>query len=360
LGNVRLSYSDADLNGAIDPNTEILSESNYYPFGLIQKGYNNVVSSNSNSTAEKFKYNGKELEEDLGKDTYAYGWRDYDPAIGRFNKIDRFAEKYYSFSTYSYAGNNPIIFVDVQGDSIASGSQKQYDRIKNSVTKTRDKLQGKVDKINAKSQKKGWSADKTAKRLGNLQERVASLDGTLTGFGTLESSTQVYELKSGQTEGGLTYDSSSGNIVIGYGNTSNFVHEATHAGQFESGGIAFNSNGLSVLQDLGDEVSAYKAQFAYSPSSVSGLSGTSKASSFGGITGAWVQGLNDASGNKLYGPGGSAKTGITPLNMNSTRADFIRAYPNDANMQSIPASYRLQTDRANASKTTLIFSNLFL
>ncbi len=119
LGNIRLSYSDADLNGAIDPNTEILSESNYYPFGLIQKGYNNVVSSNANSTAEKFKYNNnKELEEELGKDTYAYGWRDYDPAIGRFNKIYRFAEKYVSSTPYNYAANNPMYFIDVQGDSL--------------------------------------------------------------------------------------------------------------------------------------------------------------------------------------------------------------------------------------------------
>ncbi len=41
LGNVRLSYSGLDLNGAIDPNTEILKERNYYPFGLEHKGYNN-------------------------------------------------------------------------------------------------------------------------------------------------------------------------------------------------------------------------------------------------------------------------------------------------------------------------------
>ena len=37
---------------------------NYYPFGLKHKGYNNVVSS-METTAQKFGYNGKELNENL-------------------------------------------------------------------------------------------------------------------------------------------------------------------------------------------------------------------------------------------------------------------------------------------------------
>src|SRR5690606_21043910 len=120
--------------------------------------------------------------------------------------------------------------------------------------------------------------------------------------------------------------------------------ESTHAAQFESGDIAFSTtNGASILQDLGDEVAAYKAQFAYSPSSLSGKCATTKESTFGGITGAWVQGLNDASGNKLYAPGGRANTGITPINIHSTRADLIRAYPNNPAISSQPANLNLQT-----------------
>ncbi|MCD8406196.1 RHS repeat-associated core domain-containing protein, partial [Tenacibaculum dicentrarchi] len=49
LGNVRLSYTDND--GVIDASSEIVEESNYYPFGLKHKGYNNVTSSLGNSTA---------------------------------------------------------------------------------------------------------------------------------------------------------------------------------------------------------------------------------------------------------------------------------------------------------------------
>ncbi len=131
LGNIRLSYSDDDLNGSIDPNDEIIEESNYYPFGLKQNGYNNTVSSSGNSIAQKIKYQGQELEEDLGKNTYAFQWRDYDPTRGRFDKIDRFAEKYYSQSPYGFTVNNPIYFREIRGDSInvAEEYREQFNNV---------------------------------------------------------------------------------------------------------------------------------------------------------------------------------------------------------------------------------------
>jgi RHS repeat-associated protein len=58
------------------------------------------------------------LQDELGLNTYAYGWRDYDPAIGRFMKMDRFAEKYHRYTPYGYAGNNPVLVNDIQGDSL--------------------------------------------------------------------------------------------------------------------------------------------------------------------------------------------------------------------------------------------------
>ncbi|MEO1011892.1 MAG: DUF6443 domain-containing protein, partial [Bacteroidota bacterium] len=49
LGNVRLAYSDNNDDGAIDANTEIISEKNYYPLGLIQKGYNSNINGVQNN-----------------------------------------------------------------------------------------------------------------------------------------------------------------------------------------------------------------------------------------------------------------------------------------------------------------------
>lgn len=72
------------------------------------------------SNGNKYLYNGKELQDDLGLDWYDYGARFYDPSLGRFFSQDAFAEKYIDFSPYQYGANNPILFIDVNGDSLAN------------------------------------------------------------------------------------------------------------------------------------------------------------------------------------------------------------------------------------------------
>lgn len=88
LGNIRLSYADVNGNGTIQPASEILEENNYYPFGLKHKGYNEIANSNRSENAEKYKYNKKEWQDELGLNWYNYGWRNYDPAISRWLNPD--------------------------------------------------------------------------------------------------------------------------------------------------------------------------------------------------------------------------------------------------------------------------------
>jgi RHS repeat-associated protein len=118
LGNIRLTFVDFDHNGSIAL-SEITEENNYYPFGLKHQGYNNTISSNANAVAGKFKYNGKELSDELGLDLYDYGARFYNAALGRFHTVDPLAAKFPWQSTYVYADNNPIRYIDVNG--MASG-----------------------------------------------------------------------------------------------------------------------------------------------------------------------------------------------------------------------------------------------
>ena len=134
LGNVRLSYSDANANGTIESN-EIMEENNYYPFGLKHTAYNTNQSQYVSSeqlnqiTLEvmphyegdgsyQYKYNGKEYQDELGLNFYDYGARFYDPALGRWYTVDEMAEKYLDMSPYNYALNNPVIFVDPDGNQV--------------------------------------------------------------------------------------------------------------------------------------------------------------------------------------------------------------------------------------------------
>nr|WP_315244348.1 RHS repeat-associated core domain-containing protein [uncultured Flavobacterium sp.] len=110
LGNVRLSYKD--ISQTSTPSLQILEENSYYPFGLKHKD-NNVV--NSTNSALKYKYNGKELQDELGLNMYDYGARNYDPALGRWINIDPHIEKYESISPYSYVFNNPVKYIDIKG-----------------------------------------------------------------------------------------------------------------------------------------------------------------------------------------------------------------------------------------------------
>ena len=80
---------------------------------MKHKGYNNVISSNGNSTAEKFGFQGVELEESLGLNLHEMDFRNYDASLGRFTGIDPVT--HHSMSPYVAFDNNPIFWVDPSG-----------------------------------------------------------------------------------------------------------------------------------------------------------------------------------------------------------------------------------------------------
>ena len=94
----------------------------YYPFGLPYEAH-------YQPEEQPYKYGGKEFIELHGYDSYDFDSRMYYPALCRFMTMDPLCEKYYSISPYAYCNNNPVKYVDPDGESW----RLTYDRIEGEV-----------------------------------------------------------------------------------------------------------------------------------------------------------------------------------------------------------------------------------
>lgn len=57
------------------------------------------------------------MQETIGH-WYDYGAGFYDPALGRWHSVDPLSEDYFSLSPYTYCANNPLRFIDPNGQEI--------------------------------------------------------------------------------------------------------------------------------------------------------------------------------------------------------------------------------------------------
>jgi RHS repeat-associated protein len=200
LGNVRLSYKNTGTAAA--PTLQIDEENNYYPFGLKHKGYN--IATPSTNEGLKYKYNGKELQDELGLNVTAMDYRQYDSAIGRFNSIDVFSELSHSITPYRFAYNNPVFFSDPTGlyevdgnGNITITDKKEIamftDYLKNnqkaSVNEMSEhifdanngfayELQEVVLQSGSKKSENDFH-DNVLKQIGESQKKIESFDGTI-------------------------------------------------------------------------------------------------------------------------------------------------------------------------------------
>ncbi|MDR1552343.1 MAG: hypothetical protein LBS69_02615 [Prevotellaceae bacterium] len=96
----------------VNSNGEIKEQKDFYPFGKEHENPNLTSSTN------RWGFSGKEKQtiRDLGY--WDYSARMYDDFLGKWFVIDRFTEKYYSLSPYSYAALNPVNNIDINGDSV--------------------------------------------------------------------------------------------------------------------------------------------------------------------------------------------------------------------------------------------------
>ncbi|MCW5921686.1 MAG: RHS repeat-associated core domain-containing protein [Saprospiraceae bacterium] len=98
-----------------------LEEMHYYPFGMLMEGIGTAA-----VTVNKYKYNGKELNDDLGLNWSDYGARWYDPAVCRWWSVDPLAEMALNWTPYRYGFNNPVLFFDQFGAFETKKEAKEY------------------------------------------------------------------------------------------------------------------------------------------------------------------------------------------------------------------------------------------
>ncbi|RXM65052.1 hypothetical protein BOQ60_12595 [Chryseobacterium sp. CH1] len=241
LGNARVSFSK-DSTGVL----EVTDTNDYYPFGLNHiSEFKGLLGGYLN-----YKYNGKELQE---TGMYDYGARMYMPDLGRWGVVDPLAETSRRWSTYTYAYNNPIRFIDPDGmqnkditfgknistetqNKIVSDLEKETglklsvgDNGKLSYTEpsdaggsttARDMLKGAID--NHRTDYQINSDNTRGSSIQEIQGRGETIDGK-AGY------TQVFDLNinTNQIDGFINGASQSLNpLTMGYGMTT--LHEVSH------------------------------------------------------------------------------------------------------------------------------------
>ena len=99
---------------------EVAQHIEYVPFGEV------FIEERNNTWNTPYLFNAKEFDEETGM--YYYGARYYEPRLSLWMSVDSLQEKYPNISTYCYAANNPIKFIDSDGRKLlfASGTTEAF------------------------------------------------------------------------------------------------------------------------------------------------------------------------------------------------------------------------------------------
>ena len=164
LGNVlsvindRKKKVDSGTDGFADYyEATIVSSNDYYPFGL------EMPQRTFSSPEYRYGFNGKEKDQkgEWGSLThYDYGFRIYNPAIGRFLSIDPLSPDYPELTPYQFASNRPIDGIDIDG--LEWGKAAKY-----AAKQTLKKLAKEQIENQIKKRLAGYTSKKWAKQLAN-------------------------------------------------------------------------------------------------------------------------------------------------------------------------------------------------
>jgi len=257
LGNVRVSYAQNAQKNSL----EILEENNYYPFGLKHQGYN----TDNKQIGYNYKYNGKELQDELGLNFYDYAARNYDPALGRWMNIDPKAETSRRFSPFAYALNNPVYFIDPDGmqaddwvSYVGHDGQQQvvYDEGVHSKKDAEAKYKNVIDSFKSGSIT-GTAPDGNSSYSYQLNENGSVTDVGAGGTSIEKGFTTAQGTYVGENKSTLkqlsSVASNSGDVAVVAGSLMVLtgVGAPIGAGLIYYGGIASNvGTGMDILNDV--------------------------------------------------------------------------------------------------------------
>jgi RHS repeat-associated protein len=127
---------------------------------VITRTEQNTLSREGKSDAGlyKYKYNGKEWQDELGLNITAMDYRQYDVALGRFNSIDKLASLKYDSSPYRFGFNNPNFWIDPSGLFETRKEARKYRKkhgISGSISREKDGTFSIYDNKNSVSYSKG-------------------------------------------------------------------------------------------------------------------------------------------------------------------------------------------------------------
>ncbi|MEQ8648229.1 MAG: fibronectin type III domain-containing protein [Cyclobacteriaceae bacterium] len=278
----------------------ILESSDYYPFGLTFNSY-----TKPGTTAQRYKYNGKELQPDLNLNWHDYGARMYMADLGRWGVVDALSESYYRYSPYNYGLNNPIRFIDPDGNGVLDHIRDFGQRVGNLFSGNGFKNDGQVQQAQYSQATAYYSEVNSAITEGNQL------------FGTNNQTLNVQSAASAAA-GGNPYEStlSAHNSDV-FELTEQLIETNSNDGVLQTTLKTAGQVGYGVVNDpytaftgesLGGEISASKRDEA-----IGGTIGAAFGKTLGGFV-KWTKGLKTQNmGQYLNGTNLSGRTSGSAL-----------------------------------------------
>jgi RHS repeat-associated protein len=182
----------------------------------------------------RFAFNGKEQDNQVqgNGNAYDFGARIYDSRLGRFLSVDFYSNKYPFMSPYSFCLDNPIIFLDNNGDSIRGFKKMLMSMASGSVSQV----------LNLSSTFKQWygTMDRN-KDVKVLYRPVAYNDYKKMEKG-LQGYTEVkFKLENGKSMSADKYDNSKhGKVLYPYVDVRIRAHQTMENGKIAAEAVALD------------------------------------------------------------------------------------------------------------------------